>query len=97
MRVSLSGLLPGPRAEQLLTRLRPDFAKLDCQCVPATARATSDGAAGGDELRTLVDSALAVGATVIATGIESPEDLKVAQASGASLYSGFLLCRPRRL
>lgn len=99
MRVSLSGLQPGPRAEQMLASLRPDFAKLDGQCVRVAARATASGersSARGD-LTTLVESALAVGATVIAPGIESPEDLKVAEACGASLYSGFLLCRPRRL
>jgi EAL domain-containing protein (putative c-di-GMP-specific phosphodiesterase class I) len=99
MRVSLSGLLPGPRAEQMLASLRPDFAKLDGQCVRLASRAASNGerSSARDDLTTLVEAALAVGAAVIAPGIESPEDLKVAQASGASLYSGFLLCRPRRL
>jgi EAL domain-containing protein (putative c-di-GMP-specific phosphodiesterase class I) len=120
MRVALSGLMPGPRAEQLLSTLRPDFAKLDGECVRGAGRASSQSdrpdevrrdevrreeirregvrrEGARDELRDLVDAATAVGATVIASGIESPDDLKVAQASGASLYSGFLLCRPRRL
>ncbi len=99
MQVSLSGLMPGARALQMLSNLRPDFAKIDGETVRAVARAagTDQAERARKELQALVGAAHAVGATVIAPGIESPEDLKVAEASGATLYSGFLLCRPRRL
>ena len=99
MRVSLGGLTPGPRAEQLLAELRPDFAKLHGPCVRAAGRATSSSERerAYADLQSVVDAGVASGATVIAAGVESPEDLQAAQAIGASLFCGFLLCRPRRL
>ncbi len=90
---SLSRLVPGEQSQQLLLALRPERAKLDGVALRVAARDASQQPA----LLSLADAAVAVGAQVIASGIESSDDLALAQSIGATLFSGFLLCRPRRL
>jgi EAL domain-containing protein (putative c-di-GMP-specific phosphodiesterase class I) len=59
------------------------------------------GSAGNDSRRTavqrLVDVAVALGAEVVAEGVESRDDMRFLHSLGVPLAQGFLWGRPREL
>jgi EAL domain-containing protein (putative c-di-GMP-specific phosphodiesterase class I) len=79
------------RSLALMPLLRPDVIKLDLRLVqeqPTPEIAAIAGAVGAQAERT--------GATVVAEGIETPEQAQYARALGATLGQGFLFGGPSR-
>ena len=74
-------------------RLKPDFIKLDITLSYDISRDPSRRALG----RALISFAEEIGATVVAEGIESQQDLDTLHALGVTIGQGFHLARPRPL
>ncbi len=75
---------------EYLTRLRPDYVKLDRALVVA---AEGDWAAR-EKMDAIIETAKDLGIQVIAEGIETPGQLQVCRDSGADFLQGFLFARP---
>ncbi len=73
-----------------LAEARPDFVKVDRPLLAQAAR----GGAPLTVLQHVVAASRALGATVVAEGIETGEELHLARALGIELGQGFLLGRP---
>lgn len=71
--------------------LRPDIVKLD----GAVIRAAGQAAAAESVIRGLVNIFHGIGAKVAIEGIETAEQMKLAQDAGADLFQGFYLARPQ--
>jgi len=87
--IALDDVGADTRSLALMPLLRPDVIKLDLRLVqeqPTPEIAAIAGAVGAQAERT--------GATVLAEGIETPEQAQYARALGATLGQGFLLGRP---
>jgi EAL domain-containing protein (putative c-di-GMP-specific phosphodiesterase class I) len=89
--VALDDVGADTRSLALMPLLRPDVLKLDLRLVqeqPTPEIAAIAGAVGAQAERT--------GATVLAEGIETPEQAEYARALGATLGQGYLFGRPQR-
>lgn len=87
--IALDDIGADTRSLALMPLLRPDVIKLDLRLVqahPTPEIAAIAGAVGAQAERT--------GATVLAEGIESPQQAEYARALGATLGQGFLYGRP---
>jgi EAL domain-containing protein (putative c-di-GMP-specific phosphodiesterase class I) len=87
--VALDDVGADTRSLALMPLLRPDVIKLDLRLVqeqPTPEIAAIAGAVGAQAERT--------GATVLAEGVETPEQAQYARALGATLGQGFLFGRP---
>jgi EAL domain-containing protein (putative c-di-GMP-specific phosphodiesterase class I) len=87
--VALDDVGADMRSLALMPLLRPDVIKLDLRLVqeqPTPEIAAIAGAVGAQAERT--------GATVLAEGVETPEQAEYARALGATLGQGFLFGRP---
>lgn len=87
--IALDDVGADTRSLALMPLLRPDVIKLDLRLVqeqPTTEIAAIAGAVGAQAERT--------GATVLAEGIETPQQAQYARALGATLGQGFLFGRP---
>ncbi len=87
--IALDDVGADTRALALMPILRPDVIKLDLHLVqeqPTPDIAAIAGAVGAQAERT--------GATIVAEGIETPEQAEYARALGATLGQGFLFAQP---
>jgi EAL domain-containing protein (putative c-di-GMP-specific phosphodiesterase class I) len=92
VRLAIDDVGAGFSSLQHLMRLTPDFIKLDLSITQHSTDAGGRALIGG-----LVAYAEAVGATVIAEGIETADQLGALRASGVHLGQGYLLARPAYL
>lgn len=76
---------------QFLVDIRPDYVKID-RCFVAGCHKDPVRRA---VLRSIAELARAVGATVVAEGVETPAELAVVRDAGISLVQGYLLSPPR--
>lgn len=76
---------------EYLSRLRPDFVKIDRALI---ARAATGEAAARQQLDAIITHAHALNGRVIAEGIETREQLRLCQEAGADLLQGYLFARP---
>ena len=90
MRVALDDVGRAEANFQMIIECRPDVLKID--------RLFVTGVHADPLRRAVVDSILtlatALGAEVVAEGIEAPEDFAALRASGIRLYQGYLFARP---
>jgi EAL domain-containing protein (putative c-di-GMP-specific phosphodiesterase class I) len=95
----LEGLVRGPRGSDLVRperlfaharRLRAE-GEIDRACVRAVLAAACQAL-----LRSLLALGREVGASVVAEGLEDPEDLAFVRGAGVTLLQGYLLGRPGR-
>ncbi|WP_438448489.1 EAL domain-containing protein [Gorillibacterium sp. sgz5001074] len=90
MKVALDDVGAGYSTLDVLVSLKPDYVKIDrevvrfCDQVPERRR----------DLEAIVGTARSVGATVLAEGIERPEELEVCRSAGVDLAQGYLLGKP---
>jgi len=89
-RVAVDDVGSGQSRLLVLAEARPDFLKVDR---PLLARGVRGGAPLA-VLQHMVAAARALGAAVVAEGIETGEELHLARALGIELGQGFLLGRP---
>jgi EAL domain-containing protein (putative c-di-GMP-specific phosphodiesterase class I)/DNA-binding NarL/FixJ family response regulator len=90
IRVAVDDVGAGFSSLRHVVRLRPDFVKLDTTLTQKVERDAVRAAL----VVTLVSFASEASATVIAEGIESPDQLSALQRIGVPLGQGFLLGRP---
>ncbi len=90
VQVSLAGMTPDVAAMTLLDRVRPRYAKIDAGWLSS---ATWDRDLR-ESLRQLVSTCERMGCTLIAQGIETEVDLKLAEGIGVNAGQGYLLGRP---
>jgi EAL domain-containing protein (putative c-di-GMP-specific phosphodiesterase class I) len=93
VRLALDDFMPErPRAVETVLRLvRPKLIKLDRKSVSTAFQRVQD-----QEIRAIVDAATAVGARVVAQGIDSQEKFDWAFGLGMRYFQGFLIGRPRQ-
>jgi EAL domain-containing protein (putative c-di-GMP-specific phosphodiesterase class I) len=88
--IALDDIGMGHSNYRMILDTRPDYYKLD--------RFLVKGLNGSpyqlEIVRSIVSLARAVGATVIAEGVESEADVAALRAAGIELFQGFLFCRP---
>ncbi len=89
-RIGLDDLGSRPTDLSRIITLGPDVVKLD----RALVRGCDSAAGRAEVLRLFIDFARTHGADVCAMGVETPQELAVVTAAGASLVQGFLLGRP---
>jgi len=93
VRLALDDFVPDrPRSmATVLSLVRPKLIKLDRKAVTAAFQKVKDG-----ELGQLVEAAHAVGARVVAQGIDSQEKFDWAFGVGVRYFQGFLIGHPRQ-
>jgi EAL domain-containing protein (putative c-di-GMP-specific phosphodiesterase class I) len=90
MKVALDDVGSGYSTLEVLAALKPDYVKIDRGLIsysdlyPDRAR----------DMRTIVDTARAFGAVVLAEGMERPEELEVCRGAGIDLAQGYLFGKP---
>ena len=89
-RIALDDVGSGYSSLNLVARLRPDIVKLDMELV----QALPDPAAVAI-VRAIIDLSRGIDATVIAEGLETEEQRRVAQDLGADWGQGWLFGRPQ--
>ncbi len=89
-RVAIDDIGTGSASFPLITRLKPDYTKLDVSLVRGIDRSLIQQ----EVLRSLVDLCGKVGATVIAEGIETTEELDILRAHGVGLGQGYYFSHP---
>lgn len=89
-RVAIDDIGTGSASFPLITRLKPDYTKLDVSLVRGIDRSLIQQ----EVLRSLVDLCAKVGATVIAEGIETAEELEVLRRHAVALGQGFYFSHP---
>lgn len=87
--VAVDDVGPNPQSLSLLPLLRPDVIKLDRSIL-----VDPPNAATGRVLSAVLAAAESTGAAVLAEGIETEEDVRVARSLGASYGQGWHLGRP---
>lgn len=89
-RVAIDDIGTGSASFPLITRLKPDYTKLDVSLV----RGIDRNLIQQEVLRSLVELCGKVGATVIAEGIETAEELEILRGQGVSLGQGYYFSHP---
>jgi EAL domain-containing protein (putative c-di-GMP-specific phosphodiesterase class I) len=89
-RVAIDDIGTGYASFPLISRLKPDYTKLDVSLV----RGIDRNLIQQEVLRSLVELCAKVEATVIAEGIETAEELEVLRAQGVRLGQGFYFSHP---
>jgi len=90
MRIAADDVGSGNAGLRLLSQIHFDIVKIDLSLVQGgTARETSLAV-----LRSLIDLAKRWGSTVVAEGVETPEQLRVLRALDVTAAQGYLLGRP---
>jgi EAL domain-containing protein (putative c-di-GMP-specific phosphodiesterase class I)/CheY-like chemotaxis protein len=88
--IALDDIGLGHSNYRMILDTRPDYYKLDRFLVKGLTTSPYQL----EIVRSVVSLANAVGATVIAEGVETEEDAQVLRAAGITLFQGFLFCRP---
>ena len=91
-RVSIDDIGTGSASFPLISRIKPDFTKLDVSLVRGIDRSLIQQ----EVLRSLIELCSKAGATVIAEGIETREELDVLREHGVQLGQGFYFSHPAR-
>lgn len=89
-RVAIDDIGTGSGSFPLISRLKPDYTKLDVSLV----RGIESNLIQQEVLRSLVELCGKVGATVIAEGIETAEELEILRAHGVGLGQGYYFSHP---
>jgi EAL domain-containing protein (putative c-di-GMP-specific phosphodiesterase class I) len=89
-RVAIDDIGTGYASLPLISRLKPDYTKLDVSLV----RGIDRNLIQQEVLRSLVELCGKVGATVIAEGIETLEELDVLRSHGVGLGQGYYFSHP---
>ena len=88
--IALDDIGEGNSNYRMILDTRPDYYKLDRFLVKGLTTSPYQL----EIVRSVVSLANAVGATVIAEGVETDEDAQMLRAAGITLFQGFLFCRP---
>ncbi|GLS28145.1 EAL domain-containing protein [Marinibactrum halimedae] len=91
IRIAIDDMGAGYADLQLWSRLKPDFVKIDRYFIDGIHKDPSK------ELfvKMMVDLSYKMGATLIAEGIELPQELQVIRRLGVKLCQGFLFAKPQ--
>jgi len=89
--IALDDLGAGYSSLRLWSELRPDYVKIDRHFIDGIHQ----DAVKREFVGSMLQMAKASRATVIAEGIEQPEELAVLTDMGVDLVQGYLLCRPQ--
>lgn len=89
-RLAIDDIGTGSASFPLISRLKPDFTKLDASLV----RGIESNLIQQEVLRSLVELCGKVGATVIAEGVETAEEIGILRAHGVELGQGFYFSHP---
>ncbi len=91
-RVSIDDVGKGASSFESISEVKPDFIKVDTSLI----RNIDKNLIKQDVLKSLCHVASAIGAVVVAEGIETRQELDTARRCGATLGQGYLFSRPSR-
>ena len=90
MKVAMDDVGAGYSTLEVLTSLKPDYVKIDRDVV----RDVDLRPEGLRDLESIIRAARSVGSTVLAEGLERPEELEACRAAGVDLAQGYLIGKP---
>lgn len=90
MKVALDDVGAGHSTLEVLVSLKPDYVKIDRELVSYA----DERPERLQQMKTILETARTFGATVLAEGLERPEELQVCREAGIDLVQGYLIGKP---